>query len=57
MFDPIEVVERQSEIIQLQSRTINDLFQLLKQHMAASEYEATLNDYQEKYAALQGGTR
>lgn len=34
MRDPVEVVERQAQIIAMQSETINELFILLMQHMA-----------------------
>lgn len=35
-----EVVERQSVIISIQSGVINDLFQLLSQHISADELDA-----------------
>ncbi len=37
MSNLIEIVDRQSAIIQLQSQTINELFQLLMQHISADE--------------------
>lgn len=39
MSNLVEVVERQAEIISLQSATINELFQLLAQHMSADELD------------------
>ena len=37
MSDPLEVVDAQATIIALQSETINELFQLLMQHISAEE--------------------
>ena len=34
-----EIVDRQSKIISMQSEIINDLFQLLGQHLAADELD------------------
>lgn len=37
MSNPVEIVEVQSQIIAMQSETINELFRLLMQHMAVEE--------------------
>lgn len=37
MSNLVEIVDRQNAIIQLQSQTINELFQLLMQHISADE--------------------
>lgn len=37
MRDPVEVVERQAQIIAMQSETINELFKFLSQYMAMDE--------------------
>lgn len=39
MSDPVEVVAVQAQIIAMQSETINDLFQLLMQHVAVEELD------------------
>ena len=39
MNNPVEVVERQAQIIAMQSETINELFQLLSQYMALEELD------------------
>lgn len=39
MTDQVEVVERQAQIIAMQSETINELFQLLSQHMALDDLD------------------
>ena len=36
----VEVVEKQSAIISIQAGVINELFQLLSQHVAAEELDA-----------------
>lgn len=35
----VEIVDRQNSIIQLQSETINELFQLLAQHLTMEELD------------------
>lgn len=37
MSNTVEIIERQNEIIQLQSQTITELFQLLMQHISVDE--------------------
>lgn len=37
MNNPVEIIDRQNAIIQLQSQTINELFQLLMQHISVDE--------------------
>lgn len=39
MSNPVEVVERQAQVIAMQSETINELFQLLMQYMALEELD------------------
>lgn len=39
MSNLVEIVDRQNSIIQLQSETINDLFQLLAQHLTMEELD------------------
>lgn len=39
MSDPVEIVERQAQIIAMQSDTINELFKLLSQYMAMDELD------------------
>ncbi len=39
MNNPVEVVERQAQIIAMQSETINELFQLLSQYMALDDLD------------------
>lgn len=39
MSNLVEIVDRQNSIIQLQSETINDLFQLLAQHLTMKELD------------------
>lgn len=38
--DLVEVVDRQNEIIQIQSGVIDELFRLLSQHLTAEELDA-----------------
>lgn len=40
MNNPLEIVETQNTIIQLQSQVIGDLFSLLMQHITAEEADA-----------------
>lgn len=39
MSNLVEIVDRQNSIIQLQSETINELFQLLAQHITVEELD------------------
>lgn len=38
--DMVEIVDRQNEIIQIQSGVIDELFRLLSQHISAAELDA-----------------
>lgn len=35
--DAVEIIEKQNEIIQIQSRIVDELFSLLMQHISADE--------------------
>lgn len=48
MSNLVEIVDRQNSIIQLQSETINDLFQLLAQHITVEELEGLEEQYSSK---------
>lgn len=40
MLNPLEIVELQNEIIQIQAGVINELFSLLTQHISTEEADA-----------------
>lgn len=53
MSNLVEIVDRQNSIIQLQSETINELFQLLAQHITVEELEGLEEQYPSRVERMQ----